>query len=74
MAGLTFQPNSIEETHQERVAREVKQLLLDIRRIKPQEEKFCAFGDLFVDEDVQQVSLCYNNFARVWAGWVLLDF
>lgn len=45
------------ETHQERVDREISQLLLDIRRIEPKEEHFCSFGDLFIDEHVEQVSV-----------------
>jgi hypothetical protein len=54
MAGTTFQSNSLAETHSERVEREVKQLLEDIRRIEPVEDPFCSFGDLFVDERVEQ--------------------
>lgn len=52
--GTTFQSHSLAETHLERVEREVKQLLMDIRRIEPVEDPFCAFGDLFVDERVEQ--------------------
>lgn len=47
--------NKIAETHKERVDREIRQLLLDIKRIEPKEEQFCSFGDLFVDEHVEQV-------------------
>lgn len=42
------------ETHTQRVDREIHQLLLDIKRIEPKEELFCSFGDLFVDEHVEQ--------------------
>ena len=42
------------ETHSERVEREVKQLLVDIKRIEPEADPYCNFGDLFVDESVEQ--------------------
>ena len=48
MAGTNIQSNSFAETHSERVEREVKQLLEDMRRIEPVEDPFCFFGDLFV--------------------------
>ena len=44
-AGTTFRSNSNAETHEERVDREVHQLLLDIKRIQPEGEEYCAFGD-----------------------------
>jgi hypothetical protein len=53
-AGTTFRSNSNAETHEERVDREVHQLLLDIKRIQPEGEEYCAFGDLFDDELVEQ--------------------
>lgn len=59
-AGTTFgihsNINSISdnETHVERVEREVNQLLVDIRRIEPEQDPYCNFGDLFVDEFVEQ--------------------
>lgn len=52
--GTTFQSTSFAETHSERVEREVQQLLVDIRRIEPSTEPYCKFGDLFVDERVEQ--------------------
>ena len=55
-AGTTFRSNSNAETHEERVDREVRQLVLDIKRIQPEGEEYCAFGDLFDDELVEQVS------------------
>ena len=54
--GSIFHSNSIAETHEERVHREVHQLVLDVERIQPVGEKYCAFGDLFDDELVEQVS------------------
>jgi hypothetical protein len=50
MVGTTIQSNSFAGTHSERVEREVKQLLEDMRRIEPAEDPFCLLGDLFVDE------------------------
>jgi len=52
--GSIFNSNSIAETHEERVHREVHQLVTDIQRIEPEGEKYCAFGDLFDDELVEQ--------------------
>jgi len=60
-AGTTFRSNSNAETHEERVDREVHQLLLDIKRIQPEGEEYCAFGDLFDDELVEQVSCSALN-------------
>jgi hypothetical protein len=54
--GSIFNSNSIAESHEERVHREVHQLVTDIQRIEPEGEKYCAFGDLFDDELVEQVS------------------
>lgn len=54
-AGVTF--HSVPrggETHSERVERETNQLVNDIRRIIPEGEGFCAFGDLFEDSQVEQ--------------------
>ncbi len=42
------------ESHDERVEREIAELLLDIRRIEPSNQNHCSFGDLFVDEKVEQ--------------------
>jgi len=55
-AGTTFRSNSNAKTYEERVDREVHQLLLDIKRIQQEGEEYCAFGDLFHDELVEQVS------------------
>jgi hypothetical protein len=41
MVGTTIQSNSFAGTHSERVEREVKQLLEDMRRIEPAEDPFC---------------------------------
>lgn len=55
-AGLTFHKSvpTSGETHNERVERETNQLVHDIRRITPEGEGFCAFGDLFDDSEVEQ--------------------
>lgn len=42
------------ESHLNRIERECQQLLIDIRRIEPEMDPVCSFGDLFSDEDVQQ--------------------
>mmetsp|Transcript_9045 Transcript_9045/g.17057 ORF Transcript_9045/g.17057 Transcript_9045/m.17057 type:complete len:350 (-) Transcript_9045:141-1190(-) len=52
--GQSSSKPTLTETHLERVEREIRQLLLDIKRIEPKEEQFCSFGDLFVDEHVEQ--------------------
>jgi len=62
VAGTTFRSKSNAETHEERVDREVFQLLLDIKRIQPEGEEYCAFGDLFDDELVEQVSCSALDF------------
>ena len=53
-AGTAFQSKSISETLEGRLVREISQLLVDIKRIQPEGETFCAFGDLFSDEQVEQ--------------------
>ncbi|GFH46064.1 hypothetical protein CTEN210_02538 [Chaetoceros tenuissimus] len=53
-AGTAFQSKSISETLEGRLDREISQLLVDIKRIQPEGETFCAFGDLFSDEQVEQ--------------------
>ena len=54
-AGVTFHSVPMRgETHSERVERETNQLVNDIRRITPEGEGFCAFGDLFEDSQVEQ--------------------
>ena len=53
-AGTAFQSKSISETLEGRLDREISQLLVDIKRIQPEGETFCAFGDLFLDEQVEQ--------------------
>lgn len=45
---------SMTESHEERVEREVQQLLLDIQRIEDPNELHCSFGELFCDELVEQ--------------------
>jgi hypothetical protein len=45
---------SMAESHEERVEREVQQLLLDIQRIEDPNELHCSFGELFCDELVEQ--------------------
>ena len=42
------------ESHQNRVEREIHQLIKDIKRIEPSDKSFCLFGVLFDDPDVEQ--------------------
>lgn len=53
-AGTTFQSKAISESHSDRVAREIEQLVVDIRRIEPKDESSCTFGELFDDPQVEQ--------------------
>ena len=55
--GTTFisTNNSVSNNnHDDRIEREIKQLVKDIRRIEPHGENFCTFGVLFDDPDVEQ--------------------
>jgi len=45
---------TMSESHEERVEREVQQLLLDVQRIEDPNELYCSFGELFCDELVEQ--------------------
>lgn len=46
--------SSTPESHNDRVTREIDQLVIDIRRIEPEGEAFCTFGVLFDDPQVEQ--------------------
>mmetsp|Transcript_2280 Transcript_2280/g.3451 ORF Transcript_2280/g.3451 Transcript_2280/m.3451 type:complete len:91 (+) Transcript_2280:44-316(+) len=50
---LIIEP-AADETHEQRLEREIQQLLNDIRRIQPTGAPHCSFGELFVDEHVEQ--------------------
>lgn len=53
-AGIVSNSKLLHDTHQERMNREISQLRVDIQRIFPEGQPFCAFGDLYDDSEVEQ--------------------
>mmetsp|Transcript_297 Transcript_297/g.451 ORF Transcript_297/g.451 Transcript_297/m.451 type:complete len:430 (+) Transcript_297:125-1414(+) len=52
VAGTTFRSSSIAESHADRIAREIEQLVVDVRRLG-EGESSCTFGVLFDDPQVE---------------------
>lgn len=52
VAGTTFRSSSMADSHAERIAREIEQLVIDIQRLG-EDESSCTFGALFDDPQVE---------------------